>query len=56
MYVDDLPLFGTFSNVFLDNFQLFLCLAIVGEVEDEQNLIYTHKKFEIGYNDNRVYF
>lgn len=38
MYIDDLPIWGR-----------------VGErSEDGKFYIYTHKKFEIGYNDNRI--
>jgi transmembrane 9 superfamily protein 3 len=39
MYIDDLPIWG-----------------IVGEIEkgDEGYYMWTHKKFDIGYNDNRI--
>ncbi|XP_023323910.1 transmembrane 9 superfamily member 3 [Eurytemora carolleeae] len=39
MYLDDLPIWG-----------------IVGEIEDKENAYYiwTHKKFEIGYNGNQI--
>ena len=39
MYIDDLPIWG-----------------IVGDIEDDGNSmhIWTHKKFEIGYNGNRI--
>lgn len=38
MYIDDLPIWGR-----------------VGERSDDKKYsIYTHKKFEVGYNDNRI--
>ena len=39
MYLDDLPIWG-----------------IVGEIDDKADTYYvwTHKKFEIGYNDDQV--
>jgi transmembrane 9 superfamily protein 3 len=39
MYIDDLPIWG-----------------IVGELEDDGNSLYiwTHKKFEIGYNGHQI--
>ena len=40
MYLDDLPIWG-----------------IVGEIDDkaEDYYVWTHKKFEIGYNDDQVF-
>ena len=39
MYLDDLPIWG-----------------IVGEIDDKADnyYVWTHKKFEIGYNDDQV--
>ena len=32
----------------------FYLLGIVGEIEDDSILIWTHKKLEIGYNNNQI--
>ena len=44
-----------FSRLFLHN-MLFFVAGIVGESENKGESLYmwTHKKFEIGYNDKRV--
>jgi transmembrane 9 superfamily member 3 len=33
---------------------LILCLGIVGEVDEEDVYIWTHKKFDIGYNKKHI--
>ncbi|KAI1715447.1 endomembrane protein 70 domain-containing protein [Ditylenchus destructor] len=38
-------------QMYIDDLPLW---ALVGEVEGDKNLIYTHKKFEIGYNQQQI--
>jgi transmembrane 9 superfamily protein 3 len=57
MFIDDLPIWGSFKHreIFLIVF-FFRILGIVGEMDEtgKSAYIWTHKKFEIGYNNDRI--
>jgi len=57
MFIDDLPIWGLL--IFIFQYKLFFSIAktgIVGEMDEsgKSAYIWTHKKFEIGYNDQRI--
>lgn len=66
MFIDDLPLFGMwFYRILIfisaglkirSTNNVFKITGVVGEADENKNeyYIYTHMKFDMGYNGNRI--